>query len=137
MATQRFEKVFASGVYLLMGISTAYIFSVGLANGIASGYRYPIQQKLLIGAALTGAATLLVSTILVHFRPAKAYAVAMVALPLLLLAFCPFISAAALQIIIHRALPFGTFSLIDLFAMMMLAVVTVFTPLRLFKLLRR
>jgi len=136
MATQRFEKVFASGIYLLMGISTAYIFSVGLANGIASGYRYPIQQKLLIGAALAGAATLLVSSILVHFRPAKAYSAAMVAMPLLLLAFWPFILAIALEVIIHRASPLRTFSLIDLFAMVLLAIVTVFTPLQLLKLLR-
>ncbi len=133
MAIQRFEKVFASGLYLLMGICTSYIFSVGLANGIASGYRYHAQQKLLICAALAGAATLLVSTILLHFRPAKAHVAAMVALPLLLLAFWPLISAVALQVIIHRALPWGI-GLIDLFAMMMLAVVIVFTVLRFFNL---
>jgi hypothetical protein len=136
MATQRFEKVFASGIYLLMGISSAYIFSVGLANGIASGYHYSIQQKLLIGAALTGAATLLLSAILVHFRLAKAYVIAMVALPLLLLAFWPLILPIVLEIIIHRTLSFSTYGLSDLFPMVLLAVVTVFTPLRLLILVR-
>ena len=64
MGTQRLEKFLASGIYSLLGISAGYFFSVGLANGIASGYHYPIRQKLLIGAALIGAATLLLSAIL-------------------------------------------------------------------------
>ena len=135
-ASQRFEKFFMSGIYLLMGINAAYIFSIGLANGISHGYRYSIQQKLLIGAALVGAATLLLSAIVVHFRPAMAYVLAMLALPLLLLAFWPFVWAAALEIIIHRTSPFRTFDLSDLFALLLLAVVTVFTPPRFLKLLR-
>ncbi len=134
--TPRFEKIFASGIYLLMGFCTAYVFSVGLVNGIAAGYHYPIQQKLLIGAALAGAATLLLSAILVHFRPAKAYVLAMIALPLLLLAFWPLMSLIALEIIIHRTLSFRIYGLSGLFAMGLLAVVTVFTPLRFFKLVR-
>jgi hypothetical protein len=134
--TPRLEKIFASGIYLLMGFCTAYIFSVGLVHGITSGHHYPIQQRLLIGAALTGAATLLLSAILVHFRPAKAYMLAMIALPLLLLAFWPQMSPIALEIIIHRTLSFRIYGLSDLFAMGLLPVATVFTPLRFFKFVR-
>jgi hypothetical protein len=102
MATQRFEPFLASGIYLLMGISTGYIFSVGLANGIASGYHYPIQQKLLIGAALTGVAALLISAILVHFRPSAAYGIASASTLLLWLAYWPLIAMIALVIAKHR-----------------------------------
>jgi hypothetical protein len=51
MPIQRFERLFASGIYFLTGISAAHFFCVGLTNGIASGYRYPVQQKLLISGA--------------------------------------------------------------------------------------
>jgi hypothetical protein len=124
MGTQRFEKFLASGIYLLMGISAGYIFSVGLANGIASGYPYPIQQKLLIGAALTGGATLLFSAILVHFRPAVAYRTATVATLLLWLAFWPVVA------IINQGGPH------DLFAVLLLLAATIFSLLRLLKLAR-
>ena len=138
MATTRFEKVFASGIYLLTGVSVAYIFSVNLAEGIASGYHYSIQQKLLIGAALTGAYMFWLSSILVHFRPAKAYVLAMLALPLLLWAFWPLMSVV-MPPVIHRriSLP-GLFRVfgIRLFAMGLLAVVTVFTPMRFVMLVR-
>ena len=135
MAAERFEKVFASWIYFLLGISTVHIFWVGLSNGIVSGTYYPIQQKLLIGAALTGAATLLVSAMLVHFRPATAYVMAMIALPLLLLAFWPLLSLAAQDVIIHRTITIS-YSLSDLFAAVLLPVVAVFTPLRVLKLVR-
>lgn len=132
MAAHRCEKVFACVIYLLMGVSTAQVFSVGLANGITSRYHYPIQQKLLIGAALTGAATLLISAVLIYFRPAKAYAMAMFALPLLLLAFWPYLEMA-----VHRpALFYSQSSLSDLLPMMLLPAVVVFTPLRLLKFVR-
>lgn len=134
MPIQRFERLVESGIYFLTGISAAHFFYVGLANGIASGYRYPVQQKLLISAALIGAAMLVFSAILVHFRPAKAYVTAMFALPLLLLAFWPFISAVAIEIIVHRASPFRTFGLSNVFPMVLLAMITVFTPLRWLKL---
>jgi len=124
MGTQRFERFLASGIYLLVGISAAYVFSAGLANGIASGYHYPIQQKLLITAALTGAATLLLSAILVHFRPAAAYGIATVATLLLWLAFWPLVA------IISQGGPH------DLFAVLLLSVATIFSLLRLLKLVR-
>lgn len=124
MPTRHFEKFFASGIYILMGISAGYIFSVGLANGIASGYHYLIQQKLLIGAALTGASTLMLSAILVHLRPAAAYGIATVATLLLWLAFWPLIA------IINQGGPY------DLFAVILLSVATIFTVLRLLKLVR-
>ena len=124
MKTRTFEKFFASGIYFLMGISAGYIFSVGLANGIGSGYHYPIQQKLLIGAALTGASTLMLSAILVHFRPAAAYLIATVATLLLWLAFLPLVA------IINQG---GSH---DVFAVMLLSVVTIFSVLRLLRLVR-
>jgi hypothetical protein len=124
MGTQRFEKFLASGIYLLMGISAGYIFSVGLANGIARGYHYSIQQKLLIGAALTGAATLLLSAILIHFRLTAAYGIATVATLLLWLAFWPLVA------IISQGGPQ------DLFAVVLLSVATIFSLLRLLKLVR-
>jgi hypothetical protein len=125
MVTQRLEKFLASGIYLLMGISAGDIFSVGLANRIASGYHYPIQQKLLIGAALAAAATLLLSAILVHFRPAAAYGTATVATLLLWLAFWPLLVA-----IISQGGPQ------DLFAVLLLSVATIFSLLRLLKSVR-
>lgn len=124
MGTQRFENFIASGIYLLMGISTSYMFSVGLANGIASGYHYPVQQKLLIGAALTGASALMLSAIVVHFRPAAAYGIATVASLLLWLAFWPLVA------IINQGGPH------DVFAVMLLSVATIFSVLRLLKLVR-
>jgi hypothetical protein len=123
-ARQSVEKFIASGIYLLMGTSAGYIFSVGLANGIASGYHYPIRQKLLIGAALTGAATLLLSAILVHFRSVAAYGIATVATLLLWLAFWPLIA------IINQGGPD------DFFAVLLLPVATIFSLLRLLKLVR-
>jgi hypothetical protein len=42
-----------------------------------------MQQKLLIGAVLSGAATLCLTAISVHFRPAVAYGIATVATLLL------------------------------------------------------
>lgn len=136
MAIERFERFFASGIYFLTGIGTARFFGVGLANGIASGYRYSVQQKLLISAALIGATMLVFSAILIHFRPTKAYVTAMSALPLLLLAFWPFLSAIAIGVIVHRASPFRTFGLSNVFPMALLAIITVFTPLRWRKLVR-
>jgi hypothetical protein len=124
MRTQRLERFLASGIYLLMGSSAGYIFSVGLVNGIASGYHYPIQQKLLIGAALAGAATLLLSAIVVHFRPAAAYGIATVATLLLWLAFWPLVG------IISQGGPH------DLFALLLLSVATIFSLLWLLKLVR-
>jgi len=131
MQTSSFERVVASWIYFLLGGSTAHIFLIGLTNGLASGYRYPIQQKLLIGAALTGAATLLGSGILVYFRPPKAYLVSMFALPLLLLAFWPLV-----DIVIHQGYEFGRYSVSDLLAAVLLPVAVVFTPLRLVRLHR-
>jgi hypothetical protein len=124
MGTQRFEKFLASGIYLLMGISATYIFSVGLANGIASAHHYPIQQKLLIGATLAGATALLLSAILVHFRAIAAYSIASVATVLLWLAFWPLVT------IISQG---GAH---DLFAVLLLLVATVFSLWRLLKLVR-
>jgi hypothetical protein len=133
MAIQRIEKLFASGIYLLMGISAAYTFSVGLANGIYSGHHYSIEQKVLISAALIGAATLFVSAILVHFRSGKAYVIAMVGLQLLLVPFFPLMLPIALEIIIHRTLSFSSYGLSGLFSVVLLAALTIFTPLRLLK----
>jgi len=124
-----FEKVFASWIYFLLGITTAHIFWIGFANASASGYQYSAEQKLLIGAVVIGTAALLCSAILVYFRPAKAYVMAMVALPLLLLAFWPL-----LNIVIHQGCRFCTYS--DLFPAVLLPVVAVFTPLQLLKLRR-
>jgi hypothetical protein len=135
METQRLEKFLASGIYLLMGISAGYMFSVGLAHGIASGYDYPIQQKLLMGAAFAGTATLLLSAILVHFRPVAAYGSATVATVLLWLAFWPLVTIISLTVIIHRTL-FLSYDPYDLFAVLLLAVVTIFSLLRLLKLVR-
>lgn len=135
MGTQRFEKFVVSGIYLLTGISAGYIFSVGLANGIASGYDYPIQQKLLIGAALAGAAMLLLSEIFVHFRPAAAYGIATVATLLLWLAFWPLVAIITQEVIIHRML-FLSYGPNDLFAVSLLSVATVFSLLRLLKSVR-
>ena len=129
MRPSSFERVFASWIYFLLGVTTAHIFWVGLANGIASGYHYSIEQKLLTGGVVTGTATLLCSAVFVYFRPAKAYVMAMVALSLLLLAFWPL-----LNIVIHQGCQFCTYS--DLFAAVLLPVVAVFTPLRLLKLRR-
>lgn len=124
MGPQRFEKFVASGIYLPMAISAGYIFSVGLANGIASGYHYPIQQKLLIGAALAGGATLFPSAVLVHFRPAAAYAIAAAATLLLWLAFWPLVA------IIGQGGP------PDVFAVLLLSVATIFSFMRLLKSVR-
>ena len=63
-----------------------------------------MQQKLLIGAALSGAATLCLTAILVHFRPAVAYGIATVATLLLWLAFWPLVAIITQEIIIHRTL---------------------------------
>ena len=137
METQRFETFLASGIYLLMGISAGYIFSIGLANGIASGYRYPIQQKLLIGAALTGAAMLLLSAILVHFRPFAAYGIASVSTLLLWLAYWPLIVMITLVIAKHREMFLRGDSPNDMIlSLLLLSVATVLTFLRLFKLVR-
>ncbi len=124
MGSQRFEKFLASGIYLLMGISAGYIFSVGLANGIGSGYHYPIRQKWLIGAALTGAAMLLLSAILVHSRSVPAYGIATLATIMLWPAFWP------LVLIINQGGPH------DVFAVLLLPVATIFSLLRLIKLVR-
>jgi hypothetical protein len=86
---------------------------------------------LLIGSALAGAALLLIAGILVYFRPAKAHAMAMVALPLLLLAFWPLV-----VIVVHEGYQFSRYSVSDLLAAVLLPVVAVFTPLRLLKLRR-
>lgn len=121
MGIQRFEKFLASGIYLPIGISAGYIFSVGLVNGFASGYYYPIQQKVLIGGALAGAAALLLSAVLVHFRPAAAYGIATAATLLLWLAFWPLVA------IINQG------GLHDLFAVLLLSVATIFSLLRVLK----
>jgi hypothetical protein len=107
-----------------MGISAGYIFSVGLANGIASGYHYPIQQKVLIGGALAGAATLLLSAVLVHFHPAAAYGIATAAMLVLWLEFWSLVA------IISQGGPH------DVFAVLLLSVATIFSLLRLVKLVR-
>ena len=134
MGTQRLEKFLASGIYLLLGISAGYFFSVGLANGIVSGYRYPTQQKLLISAALIGATLMLLSAILVHFRPAAAYGFATVGTLLMWLAFWPFVVAFTLEVMIHRSLLSA--DCISLFALSLLSVATVISPLRLLKFTR-
>lgn len=137
MDTQRFERFLASGIYLLMGISAGYIFSIGLANGIASGYHYPIQQKLLIGAALTGAATLLLSAILVHFRPAAAYGIASVSTLLLWLAYWPLIAMITLVIARHREMLLRGDGPNDvILSVLLLSVATIFSLLRLLKRVR-
>jgi hypothetical protein len=136
MAIHRFERLFASGIYLSMVVSAGHTFSVGIANAIASGYHYTIEEKLLLGAALAGAATLVVSAILVHFHAAKAYVVAMVALQLLLVAFFPLILPIILVISVHRTLSFSAYGINDLLPVVLLAVAAVFTPLRLLRLVR-
>ena len=84
----------------------------------------PAKQSELIGAALTGASTLMLSAILVHFRPAAAYLIATVATLLLWLAFLPLVA------IINQG---GSH---DVFAVMLLSVVTIFSVLRLLRLVR-
>lgn len=136
MGTQCFNNFFASGIYLLMGISAGYIFYVGLANGIASGYHYPIQQKLLIGAALTGAAMLVLSAILVHLRPAVAYGIATLATLLVWLAFLPLLAPISQEVIIIIHGTFLSSSFVDLFALSLLPVTTAFSVQRLLKFVR-
>jgi hypothetical protein len=131
METRRFGTFLASGIYLLLGISSGYIFSIGLANGITAGFRYPIQQRLLIGAALTGAAALLLSAILVHFRPIAACSVAAIAATLLWLALWPFYLGIVQQLIIHRALMSASYS--DVLALSLLPVATSFSILGLLR----
>jgi hypothetical protein len=73
-----------------------------------------MQQKLLIGAALSGADTLCLTAISVHFRPAAAYGIATVATLLLWLAFWPLVAIITQETIIHRTLLSPGYS--DLFA---------------------
>lgn len=134
MGSQRFERFLASGIYLLMGTIAGYIFFVGLENGTASGYHYPTQQKLLIGAALTGAATLLLSAILIHFRLSAAYGIASVSTLLLWLAFWPFLVIISKELIIHRTLVSPSCS--DLLALSPLPLATVFSILGLLRVVR-
>ncbi len=120
-----------------MGISAGYIFSIGLANGIARGYHYPIQQKLLIGAALTGAAALLLSAIVVHFRPLAAYGIASVSTLLLWLAYWPLIAMITLVIARHREMLLRDDGLNEaMFSVLLLSVATIFSLLRLLKWVR-
>ena len=120
---------------MLMGVSATYIFSVGLANAIASGYRNSIAQMLLISAGLTGAFMLLLSAILVHFHPAKAYVLAMLALPPLLWVFWPLMSP-----FIHQKISLPSllrfYGIRTSLMMGLLVVVTVFTLMRFVRLVR-
>jgi hypothetical protein len=137
METQRLERFLASAIYLLTAVSAGRMFSIGLANGIASGYHYPIQQKLLIGAALTGAAALTLSAILVHFRPSAAYGIASVSALLLWLAYWPLIGMIALIIAKHREMLLSGDGPIDvIFSVSLLSVTTIISLLRSLKLAR-
>ncbi len=137
MEAHRLGRFLASAVYLLTAISAGRIFSIGLANGIASGYHYPVQQKLLIGAALTGAAALTLSAILVHFRPPSAYGIASVSTLLLWLAYWPLIGMIALIIARHREMLLDGDGPVDvIFSVLLLSVATTISVRRLFKLAR-
>ena len=129
------ERFFASGIYLLMAASAVYTFAIG--NAVSSAYQYTVDAKLLLGAALAGAATLFLAAIVIHFRPAKAYVIALIALQLLLLAFFPLITPIILEISIHRTLSVSSYGLLNLLPIMLLAIIAIFTPLRLLKLVGR
>lgn len=131
MSVTRVEKFVVSGAYLLMAVSAGCLFVAGISNPNSSRFQ---DFKLLLAAALAGAVALFLSAILIHFRPAKAYVSAMVALQLLVLAFFPFSAPIILEFLDHRTLSFSTYSVTDLLPMVLLAVIAVFTPLRLFKL---
>jgi hypothetical protein len=131
MSVTRVEKFAVSAVYLLMAASGGSLFIAGISNPNSSRFQ---DFKLLLAAALAGAVTLFLSAILIHFRPAKAYVTAMIALQLLVLAFFPLLAPIILELLIHRTLSFNGYGVPDLFPMVLLAVIAIFTPLRLFKL---
>ena len=137
MGSQRFGKFLPSGIYLLTGITAGYIFGVGLENGIASGYHYPIQQKLLIGAAFIGAAALTLSAILVHVRPSAAYGIAGISALLLWLAYWPLIIMIVLIIAKHREMLLDGDGPIDvIFSLLLLSMTTIISLPRLLKFVR-
>jgi hypothetical protein len=137
MGVPRLEKFLASGIYLLMVASTVYVFANGISNALSIAYQYTVDAKLLLGAALAGSATLLVSAILLHFRPVEGYVIAMIALQLLILAFFPLMTPIILEILIHRTLSVNSYGLMNLFPIVLLLVIAVFTPLRLLRLVGR
>jgi hypothetical protein len=135
--THRFEMLLASGIYVLTGISAIYVFSVGLANGVASGYHYPVRQELLIGVALAGAATLAFSAILVHFHPIAAYSIASGATLLLWLGCLPLVEIITLVIVFHpEMLVRGDGPNDEIVLVLLLSVATIFSVRRLLKLIR-
>jgi hypothetical protein len=130
----RFEMFLASGIYVLTGISAINVFSVGLANGVASGYHYPVRQELLIGAALGGAATLLFSAIFVHFHPIASYRIASGATLLLWLGCLPLIEIITLVIVFHpEMLVRGDGPNHEIVLVLLLSVATIFSVRRLLK----
>lgn len=131
MSVTRVEKFMVCAIYLLMAASAGRLFITGISNPNSSRFQ---DVKLLSAAALTGAVTLLLSAILIHFRPAKAYVTAMVALQFVVVAFFPIFAPFILELLIHRGLSFNTYGVMDLLPVVLLAVVAVFTPLRLYKL---
>jgi hypothetical protein len=133
MSVTRIEKFVVSAIYLLMAVSAGRLFIAGFSNANSSDFQ---DIKLLLAAALAGAVTLLLSAILIHFHPAKAYVTAMVALQLLVLAFFPLLAPVLLQLLIHRTLSGSgtTYGVTDIFPIALLAVIAIFTPVRLFKL---
>jgi uncharacterized membrane protein YsdA (DUF1294 family) len=131
MSVTRMEKFVVSAIYLLMAASAARLFIAGISNPNSSRFQ---DIKLLLAASLAGAVTLFLSAILIHHRPAKAYVTAMVALQLLVLAFFPLFAPFILEVLIHRTLSFSTYGVTDLFPIVLLAAIAIFTPLRLYKL---
>jgi hypothetical protein len=133
MRVTRVERFLVSAIYVLLALSAVRLFMAGFANAKSSDFQ---DIKLLLASALLGAVILFSSAILIHFRPAKAYVAAMVALQLLVLAFFPLIAPFVLQLLIHRTLSgsISTYALTDIFAIALLAVTAIFTPVRLFRL---
>jgi hypothetical protein len=131
MGVTRIEKFVVSGIYLVMAVSAGRLLMTGLSSPDSVHFQ---DSKLLLAAALAGAVTLLLSGILIHFRPAKAYVTAMVALQFLMVAFFPLLAPIILELLFHRTLSFSNYSVIDLFSAILVVLIAVFTPVRLFKL---
>jgi hypothetical protein len=93
---------------------------------------------LLIGAALTGATTLLLAAILVHFHPSAAYGIASFSTILLWLAYWLLIVMITVVIAKHREMLLRRDVPNDMiFSVLLLPVATIFSLLRSLKLVRR
>ncbi|HEY3293593.1 MAG TPA: hypothetical protein VGJ85_08230 [Candidatus Nanopelagicaceae bacterium] len=131
MGVTRLEKYSVCAIYFIMAANASHLFLTGISSPRLAQFQ---DYKLLVGSMLVGAVALLSSAILIHFRPAKAYVTAMFALQFLALAYFPLFAPIILEILIHRSLAFDTYGVTDLLPLVLLAVIAIFTPVRLFKL---